>query len=66
MALGAAERAAMVGQHSPDRQVELAAELQHVDVPYRHRGVRLLADVEEAERMGAKGVHNVIQVVLGH
>jgi hypothetical protein len=53
VALGAAELAAVVGQHRSDRQVEPGIERQHVVVQDRDRCLRLLTDVQKAE--GARG-----------
>jgi hypothetical protein len=60
--LGAAELAAIVGEHGLNRQVELPVERQDIVVQDRHRGFRLLADVQKAEGVGAVGVDHGVQI----
>jgi hypothetical protein len=64
MVLGAAELVAIVGEYRADRQVEGAVERQDVVVQHRHRRLRLLGDVQEAEGVGAIGVNHGTQVDL--
>lgn len=62
VALGPAELPAVVGEHRPDRQVEVAVERQDVVVQHRHGGLGLLGDMEEPKGVGAEGVHDRVQV----
>jgi hypothetical protein len=55
-ALGAAELAAVVGQHRADRQIELGVERHDLVGQHRDRGLGLLGDVQEAEGVGTEGV----------
>ena len=64
MLLGAAELAAVVGQHRAHRQIELAIEGQHLVVQHRDGRFGLLGDVQEAERVAAEGIHHGMQVDL--
>lgn len=64
MALGAAELAAIVGQHRTDRQIELAIERQHVIVQHRNGRLRLLGDVQEAEGVAAERIDHGVQIDL--
>jgi hypothetical protein len=55
MALGAAELAVIVGQDRVHWQIELLIERQYVVVQHRHRRLRLLGQVQEAEGIGGVG-----------
>jgi hypothetical protein len=59
---GAAELAAVIGEHGFDRQVELLVERQDVVVQHGDRRLGLLGDVQEAEGVGAVGVDHGLQV----
>lgn len=62
MPLGPAELAAIVGEHRPDRQIQIATEWQHVIVQHRHGGLRLLGDMKEAEGARAMVVNDCVQI----
>ena len=62
LALGAAELAAVVGQHRADRQIEPGVERHHVVVQDRDRRLGLLEDVQKAEGVGAEGVDHRVQI----
>ena len=62
VALGAAELAAVVGEHRPHRQIQVAVERQDLVVQHGHRRLRLLGDVQEAEAVAAVGVDHRVQV----
>ena len=64
MPVRAAELAPVVREDGFDWQLALAMEWQHLVVEGCKRGVWLLGEMQEAEGVGAVGVHHRVQMDL--